>query len=189
MLHARAAGYPVPEVLGVRHDGLVMERIEGPTMWDALRQNPSQVGRYARMLVELHRRLHRIPPAPEAIARYGDALPDDVLLHGDLHPMNVMLSARGPVVVDWTNAGRGAAAIDVADTWLVLEAAALSLGGPADGDTRHLVRAFLADFLVAVGCEEAAGHLGIAARWRMQDPNLSAAELEAMQRLADRQGT
>lgn len=187
MRHARAAGYPVPEVVGVRPDGLVMERIVGPTMWDALRENPSQADRYARTLAELHRRLHRIAPPPEAIARYGEPRPDDVLLHGDLHPMNVMLSAGGPVVVDWTNAGRGAAAIDVADLWLVLGAIVPSMVG-ASGEVQDLVRRFLASFLAAANREAAARYLHVAAAWRLKDPHLSGRERESIRMLADRHG-
>jgi tRNA A-37 threonylcarbamoyl transferase component Bud32 len=36
MEHARAHGYPVPAVHEVRADALVLERIEGPTMLEAI---------------------------------------------------------------------------------------------------------------------------------------------------------
>ena len=42
------------------------------------------------------------------------------LLHLDLHPENVILTQRGPVVIDWPNAARGPGAADVAHTWVVL---------------------------------------------------------------------
>lgn len=188
MRHAHAAGYPVPEVVRVCPDGLVMERIVGQTMWDGLRQDPSQVGSYARMLAELHRRLHLIAPPPEAIARYGEPRPDDVLLHGDLHPMNVMISASGPVVVDWTNAGRGAAAIDVADTWLVLGAIVPSMMGTVEENVQDLVRTFLAGFLAAAGGEAAARYLHVASEWRTKDPHLSSRERDSIRMFAARHG-
>ncbi|MFZ0218139.1 MAG: phosphotransferase, partial [Candidatus Dormiibacterota bacterium] len=144
MRHARAHGYPVPEVHEVRPDGLVMERILGGTMWDDLCRNPSRAASHAGTLAELHRRLHRISPPPEAPARYGEPQPGNVLLHGDLHPLNVMLSPLGPVVVDWTNAGRGPGGADVADTWLVLEAAAAFDELLAPGLRRSFEEAFLA---------------------------------------------
>ena len=44
-------------------------------------------------------------------------LPGDRLVHRDLHPMNVMMTAVGPIVMDWANASAGSPAFDVADTW------------------------------------------------------------------------
>jgi aminoglycoside phosphotransferase (APT) family kinase protein len=41
------------------------------------------------------------------------------LLHLDLHSDNVLLSRRGPVVIDWTNARAGDPALDVALTWVI----------------------------------------------------------------------
>ncbi len=34
--------------------------------------------------------------------------------------MNVILSADGPVVIDWTNAGRGDGDFDAALTWVLM---------------------------------------------------------------------
>src|SRR5262245_59715010 len=117
--HVAAYGYPVPEVHEVRGGGseIVMERVEGPVMMDAMLRRPWQIGRYARMLADLHDALHRIP-AP-------DWVPDlrgDRLLHLDLHPLNVMMSPRGPVVIDWTNAAAGDPMLDVAVTYVLLTA-------------------------------------------------------------------
>ena len=42
-------------------------------------------------------------------------------MHGDLHPGNVLMSAGGPVLIDWTNHRIGPRALDVALTWLVLD--------------------------------------------------------------------
>ena len=41
-------------------------------------------------------------------------------MHLDLHPGNVMHTSDGPVVIDWSNAAVGAAALDAANTWLTL---------------------------------------------------------------------
>ncbi len=46
MAHARAHGFPVPEVLEVRDDALVLERIDGPSMLRMLRTRPWRVGEY-----------------------------------------------------------------------------------------------------------------------------------------------
>ena len=109
---ARAHGFPVPRVHDVRPDALVLERIDGPTMGQALTRRPWEVLRHVRSLADLHERLHTIQ------------LDGGSLIHFDLHPDNVLVSPRGPVVIDWTNARGGSAAADVAMTWLILETSA-----------------------------------------------------------------
>jgi hypothetical protein len=47
MRHARRKGYPVPRVVEVIPDGIVMERIDGNTMLGALRRRPWTVPRHA----------------------------------------------------------------------------------------------------------------------------------------------
>lgn len=189
MRHVAAAGYPAPAVLEVRPNGLVLERIEGPTMLDDLRARPWRLSRHARTLAELHRALHRILPLPEAPATYGPVAPGDVTVHGDLHPANVLLSPRGPVVIDWANAGRGPAGADVADAWLVLAAARPPARGPAARALVRLLRArFLAEFLAAAGREDAAPHLALASHRRASDHHMSEAELEAIRRVLARSG-
>jgi len=60
--------------------------------------------------------------ALEALAQ----LPEDtVLCHGDFHPDNIVLSARGPVILDWTDATHGHPLADVARTALLMQHAAL----------------------------------------------------------------
>lgn len=185
---ARAAGYPVPEVVEVRPDGMVLERIAGRTMLDDLGARPWLVGRHARALADLHRRLHAIPADGALPARFGPPDPGDVLVHGDLHPANVLLSPAGPVVIDWSSAGRGPAGADVADAWLVLAAAQ----PPAGRLLRILVAAlrerFLAEFLRGAGREAAARHLAAALGRRTADPHLSDAEKAAMRRVVAAHG-
>ena len=95
MEHARAHGYPVPEVIDVLDDALVLERVDGPTMLADLRRRPWTLAGHAQTLAELHARLHEIPFEGER------------LIHLDFHPDNVLLSASGPVVIDWANARAG----------------------------------------------------------------------------------
>ena len=125
-------------------------------------------------------------PALEGLpARFGEAGPDDVVLHGDLHPLNVLLPASGPVVIDWSNASRGPAGADVADAWLLLAAADPGGGVLHRALAALLRRRFLAAFLAAAGRAEAAPYLSRAAELReLGDPNLSAAEKAEMRRLA-----
>jgi len=60
--------------------------------------------------------------ALEALAQ----LPEDtVLCHGDFHPDNIVLSARGPIILDWTDATLGHPLADVARTALLMQHAAV----------------------------------------------------------------
>jgi aminoglycoside phosphotransferase (APT) family kinase protein len=160
MAHARAHGFPVPEVFEVQDDALVLERIEGPSMLRMLRTRTWRVRAYARTLAELHAQLHEIPFKSER------------LLHLDLHPDNVLLSPAGPVVIDWTNARAGEPRFDVALTWVICETS----GGPGE-------RLFTRLFLRQVGRDAARTGLGAAAAYRLADVNVTDAERERVRRL------
>jgi len=167
MRHARRHGYPVPEVLEVAADALVLEKVEGPTMWKAAGERPSKVREHAALLARLHRDLHEIG-APDGLAAVGDG---DRLLHLDLHPANVILSPAGPVVVDWTNARRGEPAFDVAVTW-VIGATSTGLG--------RLGRSFLRRFLAHFERSDLRRVLPAAAQYRLVDENVVDEEREAI---------
>ena len=160
MEHARAHGFPVPEVLEVRDDALVLELVDGPTMAADLRRRPWRLARHARSLAALHDRLHEIPYEGER------------LLHLDLHPENVLLSSRGPVVIDWTNSRGGDPSLDVALTWVI------GAGVPNVG-----ARAFTRLFLRFVDREAARRALPDAVAYRLADPNVTEAERARVRRL------
>jgi aminoglycoside phosphotransferase (APT) family kinase protein len=153
MDHARAHGFPVPEVFEVQDDGLVLERVDGPTMLANLRRRPWRALREAQTLAQLHFQLHEIP------------FEGNRLLHLDLHPDNVLLSSRGPVVIDWSNARAGDAALDVALAWVICATSA-GAGG----------RVFTKIFLRYVEHEEARQALPDAVALRLTDPNVTGAE-------------
>ncbi len=171
MRHARRHGYPVPRVLELTPDALVLDRIDGPTMFDELRRRPWTARRHGSLLAALHRQLHEIEAPPELPA-IG---PGDRLLHLDLHPANVILSPAGPFVVDWTNARRGDPAVDVALTWVI----AATSGG-------RLGRISLRWFLPRFDREELRLALPAAAEFRLADPNVTDDERRAVRRLLDR---
>jgi streptomycin 6-kinase len=173
MQHAAGHGYPVPRVLEVTADALVLERIEGPTMLAQLRRHPWTLRRHAGLLAGLHNRLHEIA-APRPLGAVG---PGDRLLHLDLHPDNVILSPRGPFVIDWTNARRGDPALDVALTWVIVA----TTGG-------RFGRMFLHWFLPHFDRDELLRTLPAAADLRVADVNVTDRERDAVRRLVQQAG-
>jgi aminoglycoside phosphotransferase (APT) family kinase protein len=178
-----AHGYPCPRAVEVVPDGLVMERIEGVNMLDDILAHPWRVRSHATLLADLHGWLHRLP-VPDGLATpFG---PGDALVHGDLHPGNVMLTAAGPLVIDWTNAARGPSGADLAVTWLLMAGA----DPPSSPLERVLVGAFrrllVASFLAAADRDAAAASLRVVMAHRANDANLSPRELAAMARIVTR---
>jgi aminoglycoside phosphotransferase (APT) family kinase protein len=171
MRHARANGYPVPRVIEVTPDALVLERIEGNTMLAELRRRPWTLRRNARLLARLHARLHEIAAPPQLPA----AGTGDRLLHLDLHPDNVIMSPEGPFVIDWTNARRGDPALDVALTWVILA---------TSGGLR--ARAFLSWFLPHFVRDDVLAALPAAAERRVADTNVTDRERRAVRRFVER---
>jgi aminoglycoside phosphotransferase (APT) family kinase protein len=150
------AGLPAPAVEGVveadSRRGIVFERVEGPSMLAEWKSKPWVLVRSARQLAELHAAIHALPGAGlpayrerlEGSIRAAQALPahlkdaalsalarlpdGDALCHGDFHPDNVIVTARGPIIIDWMTAVRGNPLADVARTSLLLCKAALPPG-------------------------------------------------------------
>lgn len=168
MRYVREHGYPAPEIVSVDGADLVLERASGPTMRVDLARRPWTLLRHARLLAELHRRLHRIP-APEWLPAIG---PGGAVLHLDLHPENVMLHRNDVLVIDWANARAGHWADDVAQTIVILAAADLSRG------TKLALRAFLRVYLAGFDRAVVREHLPAAIERRMADPNMTAHERE-----------
>jgi aminoglycoside phosphotransferase (APT) family kinase protein len=180
MEHARAAGYPVPAARAINETDIVMERLTGPTMLNDLGRRPWRIGRHASTLAELHRCLHAIEAPGWLPAPLGDGVS---LLHLDLHPDNVILTARGPYVIDWPNAARGPALGDVAHTWLVLEHS-VPTGGAYRRASSKLGRAlFLRAFLAHFDRGRVDAHRRDAAEYRLNRV-LPQSELDAIVRVA-----
>lgn len=148
-----AAGLPVPVAYEVTEvggrAGIVFERIRGVSLFDHTQARPWKLFAVIRRTAELHADIHRhaapagLPSLRDLIAarvEQSDApqadkqaardrlasLPDGpALCHGDFHPGNVLLGPRGPVVIDWSSAGRGHPLGDVASTSHLMRTAAL----------------------------------------------------------------
>jgi len=189
MAHARASGVPVPEVFDVSGSDIVMERAAGPTMLDVIGRRPWTVRAQARMLAGLHHLVHQVPAAGLAglVLRppIGSPPPadDDVLLHRDLHPQNVILTRGGPVIIDWEGASYGPAIADIALTWAIVgystapgaRLRAIAALGVQAAFTRSFVRA-------AGPIDDAWRHIAI--RHRLADPNVLPEEAVRLRRAA-----
>lgn len=153
------AGYPVPAVREAAGPDLVLERLRGPSLLDALLAGAYEPEPAGRLIAGLLDRLHALPGG---------------FVHLDLHPGNVVLAEdRGPVVIDWSTAEEGAEpGLDRAVSALILAEVAVSPAPYAEG-----ARAGLAALLAA-----SPGPLLLpeAHRRRAADPNLTAAEVGAL---------
>ncbi len=143
-LTLHAAGLPVPrffeQVQFARRRGSVFERIEGRSISASLRKNPFRFFQLAGRFAAVHRLIHRTerselpllsehlrrvishasalsPAQQEQLTSLLESLPAGAsVCHFDFHPGNVILSPRGPVVLDWGSARCGNPLADVART-------------------------------------------------------------------------
>lgn len=180
MTFMRECGYPVPAVEDLSDDGfdMVMERIEGVSMVEALGTAPWTMRRQAATLADLHRRLHDID-APDFLPAAPVGTGSKVL-HLDLHPLNVMVGPKGAFVIDWPNARRGDPDVDVGLAWVLMAAGEIPEGGLKArllGAGRTLfVRGFLSHF-----DRRTVGRLlREIVEMKAQDPHMSEAEVSQM---------
>nr|WP_239645990.1 phosphotransferase [Nocardiopsis valliformis] len=101
-------------------------------------------------------------------------------MHMDLHPGNVVLTPRGPVVIDWTNARDGAPDLDLDLTALLL---ALT-GGSTDQPLAGLAEACLAPYVGHVEGDPTR-LIDQVVSLRSDDPNLTPEEVALLPRAAD----
>jgi aminoglycoside phosphotransferase (APT) family kinase protein len=185
MRYAADHGYPVPAVHDVRANGseIVMQRIDGPLMMDLMAKRPWTLPKYASRLADLHDQLHKIP-APEWLGQWSDG--GDRLVHLDLHTLNVLMSAHGPVVIDWANAARGEALSDVALTYVLLTCPRMP-GPRALQIAAHPARVGLARlFARRYRGRDLDARIAVAADLKALDRNMSPDEVASLHRLARR---
>lgn len=148
------AGLPAPAFVEMvelhGRYGLVYERISGQPMLRVLATRPWGLSQYARWLAELQASMHRIEAPPglpalrqrlreriqaarnlplesrQTVLQLLDHLPEGKqLCHGDFHPDNVLITAKGPVIIDWADATSGHPIADIARSSLLLTHAPL----------------------------------------------------------------
>jgi aminoglycoside phosphotransferase (APT) family kinase protein len=186
MDYLHSQGYPVPAVDEMSEDGsdLVIERVDGPTMVQAISERPWTVRRCARTLAELHRQLHDV-----AAADFLRAAPVGVgtaVLHLDLHPLNVIMGRKGPVVIDWTGASVGDPDIDVGLAWVLMAAGEI----PGNRIMTTLLgwgRGLLVNgFVNRFDRPQISRKLRAIVENKAEDPHMSRSEVEGMWRVVER---
>jgi Phosphotransferase enzyme family len=182
MRHLDNAGFPVPRVYDADGTDLIMERLDGRDMLAELGRKPWLVRPHGRLLASLHNRLHEVQ-APQGLPSAFE--PGDRVVHLDLHPGNVMLTSRGPVVIDWSNARAGAAGADVAMAYLIMASSDVDLIPVPLRPVVGRLRAALFRQFLAEAHDDPKPHLARAAAERARDPNVRPSEVDRLRRIAE----
>ena len=140
-----ASGLPTPavgEIIRVNERyGLEYERVYGDTMYKMFQRRPWNVFRYGWRTAELQVALHTstisadLPSQRQKLENnifHAEALPSplrlkvlaaletmpdgDCLCHGDFSPNNILMTAKGEIIIDWFRASRGNPLADLART-------------------------------------------------------------------------
>ena len=147
----RTLHVPAPTVIDVVEiDGrtaIVLELIEGRSLWEHIVDEPHRVREFAGVLADTQRAIFAAGP-PEGLDGLVDrmcrkiddvaGLTDDeraeaadlavrqprgaALLHGDLHPGNLLMTHDGPIVIDWFDASIGHPVADVVRSSILMRA-------------------------------------------------------------------
>ena len=145
-----AAGGPAPEVLGEvtleGRFGIVLPRLDGPTLLQHYRSGAITFEQAGAILATLYMSVHKTPPPRDVLplrewmngtlGLSGDMLPKhiatgilalierlppgDRLCHADLHPGNVIITTEGPRLIDWSGTVRAPAVLDLASAHVSL---------------------------------------------------------------------
>ena len=137
-----------PKVFGKveinNREGIIYEFIDGKNIVEEVKKNPLKARKFAKILAKLHNEMHdlEITGIPlqkdyfkQRIQREQSLTKDQkriiikylrilssgsVLCHGDFHMENVLITAKGPKVIDWSNVNAGNHHADVARTLYIL---------------------------------------------------------------------
>jgi len=197
MRYVAEHGYPVPHIEEVRADGteIVMERIDGPIMVDAMVRPPWKLGDHLRLLADLHDQLHKIP-APDWLRRCPRPMstprPRPTATRcctSTCIRSNVIMSPKGPVVVDWPNARGGDPLVDVALSYALIACGEIPLPRPVatavDAVRRPALNHWFAKRYLGLQFDRRVAEM---AELKCFDPNMSEREIRSLRRLAARFG-
>lgn len=133
---------------------LIYERIDGQTMLLQIIPTVSSITHYAKQMAQLQYEMHQVKigiqpnlknellyrisshelineDEKQRIKDILDQLPENnTLCHYDFHPGNIILSSKGPIIIDWLNALVGHEAADVARSSMMLQSHALPPNAP-----------------------------------------------------------
>ncbi len=141
-------GVNVPKIIEVKtvEDGMwaiVSEFVQGKTLAQLMKENPSKKDEYLEMFVDLQMKMHstvcpgltklkdkmnrKINEADlDATTRYElhtrlESMPKHKkVCHGDFNPSNIIIAEDGtPYILDWSHATQGNASADAARTYLL----------------------------------------------------------------------
>ena len=180
-----AAGAPAPEVFDEvtleGRFGVVLQRLDGPTLLQLSRSGAMTPEQTGAILATLAIAVHRTTPPPDVLSlhdteagssRFSGGMlpkhiatgiltlierlaPGDGLCHGDLHPGNVIITADGPRLIDWGGATRAPAGLDLACCHVIL--CELAPEGVADPERPRAVNAaVLSEYARLAGMSAAA---------------------------------
>jgi tRNA A-37 threonylcarbamoyl transferase component Bud32 len=170
MEYLRTQGFPAPRVFEADGPDLVLERLHGPTLAEAMMTGACSLERGATIIGDLHRSLHALPVQ-------WSPHPAHAVLHRDLHALNIILTVAGPVLIDWTLATEGPPDEDVALTLLMAAQEASTPGSPFGALAAEGAAALLAE----LGPPTQLG-LTAAKAFRLSNPYLGADDRAAVER-------
>jgi aminoglycoside phosphotransferase (APT) family kinase protein len=176
-----AAGLPAPATDGLvevnGRPGVVLEHIEGASMWSRMKEQPSVLPELIAELVDIQATIQAAGPIeglPDLVTRLHGKIDEasqvsdmerreahellmgmprgGALCHGDMHPANILLSARGWIVVDWFDAAIGHGGADLARSSLLMRPPATpqSADRHLDGATIEVLDRLHAAYLAAL---------------------------------------
>ncbi|SRR5712691_1334968 len=184
MRYLREAGLGVPEVYDADGTDLVMAKLDGIDLLSDLSRRPWRAARHATMLARMHDQLHEIV-APSWLERpFGEG---DRVLHLDLHPGNVMLTANGPMIIDWSNGAAGPPGADVAMASVIMTTSEVDdLPLPVRLIAEQVRRRMIGRFEGSVS-HDFRPYVVAVAKLRIVDRNVRPAEVTILQQMIDGQ--
>ncbi|KUP09548.1 hypothetical protein Q73_02730 [Bacillus coahuilensis m2-6] len=143
-------GLPTPKVFGVEEyfgrTGIIYQYIEGPSLFVANYSPMDMLDLLLKLQDSIHKiAAHHFPSLKDRLMQKIMAvfsltleekqkwieviqqLPNgNTLCHGDFHPLNVMVTENGPVLIDWADATCGHPYGDIARTYILVRFGGMS---------------------------------------------------------------